>query len=76
MDSSVELYKKNNCLSLIKLLASFQVMMKHLIRHLELPFPDVASKALFFYDGVPIFFIVSGFLIWMSSKPSIMSTTA
>ena len=61
MDSSVELYKKNNCLSLIKLLAAFQVMMKHLIRHLELPFPDVAIKALFFYDGVPIFLLLAAF---------------
>ena len=58
--------KKNNSLSFVKLLAAFQVMVGHLITHLELPFSEAACHAISFYNGVPIFFIVSGFLIWLS----------
>lgn len=63
--------QKSNCLSLIKLLAAFQVMIGHLIAHLELPFPKAVGTALSFYNGVPIFFIVSGFLIWLSIGRSV-----
>lgn len=63
--------QKSNCLSLIKLLAAFQVMIGHLIAHLELPFPKAIGTALSFYNGVPIFFIVSGFLIWLSIGRSV-----
>ena len=37
-----------------------------MIAHLKLPFPYAARIALSFYKGVPIFFIISGFLIWLS----------
>lgn len=60
------LKNERNSLSFIKILAAFQVMIGHLIEHLQLPFPDAARKALSYYTGVPIFFIVSGYLIWLS----------
>ncbi len=37
--------QKSNCLSLIKLLAAFQVMIGHLIAHLELPFPKAVGHS-------------------------------
>jgi len=62
--------RKKNCLTLIKLIAAFQVMIGHIREHLELPFPKWLGRVLGFYDGVPVFFIVSGFLIWLSMERS------
>ncbi len=63
--------KKNetidNCLSLIKLLAAFQVMYGHLKQHLNLPgVSESINKMIWYFKGVPVFFVVSGFLIWLS----------
>ena len=63
---------RNNCLSLIKLLAALQVMYGHLIYHLNLPGINnfFINKIISYYSGVPIFFIISGFLIWFSIERS------
>ena len=45
----------DNSLSLIKLLAAFQVMIGHIITLLDLPFSNLADKVLYFFKGVPIF---------------------
>lgn len=66
-------YKKN-CINILRFIAAFQVMWGHLIEHLEVPFPlvggysldKVISWFLYFFNGVPLFFFLSGFLIWMS----------
>jgi len=62
MNSNLNL--RNNCLTLIKLIAAFQVMLSHVIEHLSLPFPKWAGMILGYYNGVPVFFAISGFLIW------------
>ena len=59
-----------NCLSLIRLLAALQVMFFHLVDHLDLQINPVVSTGLFYFRGVPIFFILSGFLIWFSIERS------
>ena len=71
MHSSIEQYKKGNCLSLVKLIAAFQVMTGHLMAHLDLHSPVAVDIAFSFYNGVPIFFIVSGLLIWFSVGRSV-----
>lgn len=53
---------KQNCFNLVRLVAAFQVMCGHAIEHIEVDIPNVLS----FFEGVPIFFALSGFLIWFS----------
>lgn len=45
-------------------------MFFHLINHLELPVNHYVSKCFFFFRGVPIFYVLSGFLIWFSIEKS------
>lgn len=57
--------KRSDCLNLIRLLAAIGVMYGHAIQHLSLDIPGVVSKFLWL-PGVPLFFCLSGFLIWPS----------
>lgn len=59
-------FSKPNCLNLIRIIAAFQVMLGHLIEHLELPINDTIFCITYFFRGVPIFFTLSGFLMWFS----------
>lgn len=59
---------RENCLSLVKLLAAFQVMIGHLQLHLQLQ--KLPRWLISYYNGVPIFFVISGFLISFSVKNS------
>lgn len=62
--------RKQNCLSLIKLVAAIQVMIIHMREHLDILLPEWVNSIIRFFAGVPIFFIVSGFLIWFSIENS------
>ncbi len=57
---------KDNCLNLIRIVAAFQVMFGHMIEHLQLPINNNILKCTYFFRGVPIFFVISGYLIWFS----------
>ena len=57
---------KINSLNLIRLLAAFQVMLSHCLVHLNIPINPKLIKIISLFPGVPIFFILSGFLIWYS----------
>lgn len=52
----------------MRILAAFQVFFGHMVGHLELSIPvnERLFRVLYFLNGVPIFFIISGFLIWFS----------
>lgn len=58
--------KSKDCLNTIRLLAAFEVVYGHTIAHLNLNLPEWVSFIISFFDGVPIFFTLSGFLIWGS----------
>lgn len=59
--------RRNDCLSTIRLLAAINVVWNHSSTHLQLDGIPVAVSRLFvFFHGIPIFFTLSGFLIWMS----------
>ncbi len=58
-------YRKNSLL-LIKYLAAFSVMWRHLIRHLHPAIPQWVTLTVLFVYGVPLFFAISGFTIWLS----------
>lgn len=56
---------RQNCLSVFRLLAAIGVMYGHAIHHLQIDIPEVVSRFLWL-PGVPLFFCLSGFLIWPS----------
>ena len=58
-----EIFRKNN-FDLIRLFAALQVVIHHLISHLEIKeTPELLLSILSYFPGVPIFFFISGFLI-------------
>lgn len=57
---------KRNSLNLIRFLAAFQVMYMHAYVHMEVDTPFFINEFVNFFWGVPIFFTLSGFLIWQS----------
>ena len=66
---------KRNCLNLIRLLAALQVLYGHTIYHLDIDVSHIFTSIIGFFSGVPIFFMLSGFLIWhsISRTPSFLS---
>lgn len=56
-----------NSLNTIRLIAAFEVLYGHTIAHLDITvIPAWINCIIRFFWGVPIFFTMSGFLIWMS----------
>ena len=62
--------KSKDCLNTIRLLAAIQVLYGHTIAHLHIPHVPVLGDFINFFSGVPIFFTMSGFLIWWSIERS------
>jgi peptidoglycan/LPS O-acetylase OafA/YrhL len=60
---------KINNFDIIRLLAAFQVALKHSMYHLDF-FPDPIKKIIDIFPGVPIFFFISGFLVYKSFEKS------
>nr|WP_130789695.1 acyltransferase [Lachnoclostridium pacaense] len=57
---------QKNSLNLLRLLAAIQVFYGHAVVHMNLSGTSVAGIIMSIFQGVPIFFILSGFLIWNS----------
>ena len=57
---------RDNSLNLIRLLCCLQIFAGHMMYHLEVQFPFVIDRFLHFFSGLPIFFMLSGFLIYKS----------
>jgi peptidoglycan/LPS O-acetylase OafA/YrhL len=62
VEKQAQALSRHNNFDLIRLLAAYQVVAMHVGEHLRIPMPHVLN----FFPGVPIFFIVSGFLITAS----------
>lgn len=60
------LNRQQNCISLLRLLAALSVFAGHASAHLQVELPNAAVWAHSLFDGVPIFFFISGFLIYHS----------
>ena len=58
-------YRKNS-LNTLKILAALQVAYLHAITHLKVEIPEVITSIFSVFMGVPIFFVLSGYLIWNS----------
>ena len=57
---------RKNSLNTLKLIAALQVLYGHACVHLSYKFPKIVSQVFGIFMGVPIFFMLSGFLIWNS----------
>lgn len=55
-----------NCLRLIRLFAALQVFIVHSYAHLHIELPLFFKNLFSIIQGVPVFFLLSGFLIWNS----------
>ncbi|MBQ7817719.1 MAG: acyltransferase [Oscillospiraceae bacterium] len=62
--------RNNNCFNFIRLVAAVQVFLGHALRHLQVDVPVSIRPLVFLIRGVPVFFILSGFLIWNSLNRS------
>lgn len=55
-----------NSFNLIRIYAALQVFLNHALAHLNIDVSPYINSIIAMYKGVPIFFILSGFLIWKS----------
>ena len=55
-------FKVNN-FDLLRLLAATQVIVDHYFQHLNIKITDLSTKFLYLFPGVPVFFVISGYLI-------------
>ncbi|WP_186461843.1 acyltransferase family protein [Mucilaginibacter pallidiroseus] len=55
-------FKVNN-FDLLRLIAATQVIVDHYFQHLKLPISRFGIDLLYLFPGVPVFFIISGYLI-------------
>lgn len=70
MQTRVSFDTKKNALNTLKVIAAFQVAYLHAIAHLGVTVPAAISEIINVFMGVPIFFMLSGFLIWNSLDKS------
>lgn len=61
---------RNNCINLFRLIAALEVVYTHAISHLQLTKLAGIDEAIRFFNGVPMFLTLSGFLIWFSVERS------
>ena len=55
---------RNSCLNTIKLLAAVQVAYGHIIVHMRMDIPNWFSGMLGYFQGVPVFLLLSGYFLW------------
>lgn len=55
-------FRVNN-FDFIRLIAALQVVFLHAVNHLKIPINELLLKVVSLFPGVPIFFVISGFLI-------------
>ena len=57
---------RENCLNTIKMISAFSVMFFHAETHMSVNAPNFLAFIFGLFPGVPVFFVLSGFLIWNS----------
>ena len=58
--------RRHNCINLIRIIAAFQVAYGHMVIHMHINVSPVINRVFGYFQGVPLFFLLSGFLIWDS----------
>ncbi len=54
---------KTNNFDLLRLIAATQVIIDHYYQHLQIPLSKTSQNILYLFPGVPMFFVISGYLI-------------
>lgn len=62
--------RQPNCLNTVRLLAALLVLLGHAHLHLDIILPAWSIWLVGFFRGVPVFFVLSGFLVWHSAGRS------
>lgn len=62
----IELDPYRNSINTIRIIAAIEVLYLHTIAHLGIEMPSWITYSISFFYGVPVFLMLSGFLIWMS----------
>lgn len=62
--------KEDNCLNIFRLLSAFQVAFFHITYHLNILTPKYLNDVIAYFQGVPFFFMISGYLIYFSLERS------
>jgi peptidoglycan/LPS O-acetylase OafA/YrhL len=65
-DNTKKINKNLNNFNIIRLYAAIQVGIWHIFYYLNVPLPKFISLIIYYTPGVPIFFFVSGYLIFQS----------
>lgn len=68
--------RRDNCLTLVRYLAAADVLYGHFTRHLALSAPAAVDVLFRWLAGVPVFFFLSGFLVWRSTAAETAGTFA
>lgn len=70
-------FRKNklNCLNTIRLIVALEIFYGHAKEHLDVPSYPILDAIARWIPGVPVFFFLSGFLIWKSIEASKNYTT-
>ena len=58
--------RKQDCLNTIRIITAICVLYRHTIAHLDIDLPQTVTTIMSYFPGVPIFFSLSGFLMWGS----------
>jgi peptidoglycan/LPS O-acetylase OafA/YrhL len=67
--------RRSNCFDVLRLFAAVCVVIQHSVRHIHTPFLWVipGRERFWFYDGVALFFILSGMLVYRSCEKCIQT---
>lgn len=58
--------RPKDCLNTIRIITAICVLYRHTIAHLSIEIPGFITDIMSYFPGVPIFFSLSGFLMWGS----------
>lgn len=66
MSNTTTSIQRRDCLNTIRIITAICVLYRHTIAHLEIDLPQIVTTIMSYFPGVPIFFSLSGFLMWGS----------
>ena len=66
MPETKQMVNRRDCLNTIRIITAICVLYRHTIAHLSIEIPQFVTDFMSYFPGVPIFFSLSGFMMWGS----------